>query len=82
MEDTYQGLLLTAKPLTSIEHHDIEARFAALLKRPVSLTEKVDERLIGGIRVEVAGRVYDGTVKGQLTHIRNTLLGGEEASDA
>jgi len=38
------------------------------------LEEVVDESLIGGLRVEIEGRVYDGTVKGQLARIREKLM--------
>ncbi len=77
-----RGLLLTAMPLTPQQHSDIEAKFSALLDTEVSLTECMDRKLIGGIRVELLGRVYDGSVQGQLRLMLKTLQDEEDVAHA
>ena len=37
------------------------------------LTEEVDPALIGGIVVEVGGKVYDGSVRTQLESLRKSI---------
>ncbi len=47
--------------------HLVEERFAKTLGDQVTLVPQVDKSLIGGLRVEIDGRVYDGTIKKRLT---------------
>ena len=42
----------------------------------VELTVDVDEALIGGLRTEIGGRLFDGSVKTQLKRIEDTLTKG------
>ena len=79
MDRTARGLLLTAKPLTDEEHRAVEQKFSNMLNLQVSLTECVHEELIGGVRVELLGRVYDGSVQAQLRHVLKTLQDEEDA---
>lgn len=78
--------VVVAEVTTAIELD--EALRAKLVKqistaigRPVSLRERVDESILGGIRINVAGRVLDGTVRSQLDSVRQALTierqGGE-----
>ncbi len=60
------GTLLTALPLTQEQHKEIEERFSAVLEQHVALEEKVDNSLIGGIRVELGGRIFDDSLKRKL----------------
>lgn len=41
---------------------------------PVRLESAVDERLIGGVVVELEGRVYDGSVRKRLEMIKDSIL--------
>ncbi len=78
MEKAARGLLYTAKPLTEEEHRAVEEKFAAVTGREVSLTECQCEELLGGIRVELLGRVYDGSVQAQLRHVLAVLQDKED----
>lgn len=47
----------------------------ALNSGSVEITEKVDERILGGIKVETEDGLYiDGTLQGRLTQLRNALV--------
>ena len=61
-----KGTLLTALPLTPKQHKEVEERFSSVLDQPVALEEKVDNTLIGGIRVELGGRIFDDSLKSKL----------------
>lgn len=50
--------------------------------RPVSLRERVDGSILGGIRINVAGRVLDGTVKSQLEGVRQALSTARQGGEA
>jgi F-type H+-transporting ATPase subunit delta len=44
------------------------------MKRQATLHQKVDESIIGGLIVRVQDRLFDGSVRTQLTTIRQRLL--------
>ena len=73
-----EGKLFSAKPLSADEIGRVERRFAELLKDKVHLTPETDASLLGGVRVEVGGRVYDGSLRLQLQEVLKTLQNGEE----
>lgn len=63
----------TAIPLTDELRSLLTERLTAALGRPVSLRERVDGSILGGIRINVAGRVLDGSLSSQLEAMRATL---------
>lgn len=62
-----KGFVYAPVSLTQEQIHHVEERFAQALKNDVQLVAQVDRSLIGGIRVEIDGRVYDGSIKKRLT---------------
>ncbi len=80
-----KGLLLTALPLTPEQQKMIESRFSAAMGEEVSLEVKLDESLLGGVRVELGGRVFDDSLKNQLRDVLTAYRPGgkkEEDQDA
>lgn len=74
-----EGLLYSAKSLSPAEHQAIEEAVGKALKKKVSLVERLEPSLIGGIKVAVAGKVYDGSLERKLAELRRSLLvGGHE----
>lgn len=71
----------TAIALTDSTRKLLIDKLTSALGRPVSLRERVDGSIIGGIRINVAGRVLDGSLLSQLDAMRatlsNALQGGE-----
>ena len=43
------------------------------MKREVLLEERIDTSLIGGLRLEIDGRVFDGSVKRHLERMRESM---------
>ncbi|MRS12203.1 MAG: ATP synthase F1 subunit delta [Actinobacteria bacterium] len=50
--------------------------------RPVTLRERVDGSILGGIRISIAGRVLDGTVTSQLDGVRQALVTARQGGEA
>ncbi len=71
------GKLLTALPLDADTLAQTEHHFAALLGEPVTLTQQIDPSLLGSIRVEIGGRVYDDSLRGHLQSLKQALLKGK-----
>jgi len=63
----------TAVPLTDELRASIASRLSAGLGRPVTLRERVDAAIVGGVVVRVAGRVLDGSLASQLDQVRAAL---------
>jgi len=84
--DRYQQLLDTelgrvrvtlrsASPLDAKQEADIVAVFARLTGKQVISRAVVDAELLGGVVVEVRGKVYDGSVRTQLNRVAKELSG-------
>jgi F-type H+-transporting ATPase subunit delta len=72
----------TAVPLTDALRASLTEKLATSLGRPVSLRERVDGSILGGIRINVAGRVLDGSLSSQLDAMRNTLATASQGGEA
>jgi len=66
---------VTAAPLTQGQQDRLAAALSAAAGATVELQAAVDPRLLGGVRVTMAGRIYDGTVRGRLQGLRRHLEG-------
>ena len=68
------GRVTSARPLT----RQLEAALKAAVKeitraREVLLTNKIDKSVLGGLKVETAGRVWDETLSRKLANLRETF---------
>jgi len=72
----------TAIPLTDALRASLTEKLAAALGRPVTLRERVDGSILGGIRINVAGRVLDGSLSSQLDAMRATLSNASQGGEA
>lgn len=64
-----------AKPLDSENRIRLEERLSEVVGGKIELDEKVDANLLGGIRIEIDGRVADGTLRARLNRLRSQLAG-------
>ena len=79
--------VVVAEVTTAIELDDalrakLVKQIAAAVGRPVTLRERVDGTILGGIRINVAGRVLDGTVSSQLDGVRQALTTARQGGEA
>jgi len=72
----------TAVPLTDALRASLTEKLAKSLGRPVTLRERVDGSILGGIRINVAGRVLDGSLSSQLDAMRTTLSNASQGGEA
>jgi F-type H+-transporting ATPase subunit delta len=72
----------TAVPLTDALRASLTEKLAAALGRPVTLRERMDRSILGGIRINVAGRVLDGSLSSQLDAMRTTLSNASQGGEA
>ncbi|MED4128309.1 F0F1 ATP synthase subunit delta [Shouchella miscanthi] len=73
-----EATVYSAKPISDSEKEQIAVVFAPKVgKRSLEVTNVVQEQLVGGIKVRIGDRVYDGSVKGQLDRLEKGILAGK-----
>jgi F-type H+-transporting ATPase subunit delta len=72
----------TAIALNDALRASLVEKLTATLGRPVTLRERVDSSILGGIRINVAGRVLDGSLSSQLDAMRQTLATVSQGGEA
>jgi len=71
-----EGLVYSAEKLSKEQLKDLEEAFAKRLGSKVSLSNVVDHRLLGGVKVAIDGKVFDGSLASKLEGLHRTLKGG------
>ncbi|MFA5844892.1 MAG: ATP synthase F1 subunit delta [Coriobacteriia bacterium] len=72
----------TAVELDAALREKVAQKVAAFVGHPVTLRERTDPSLIGGIRILVGGRVLDGSVSSMLDNVRSALCTAHQGGEA
>lgn len=70
-----RGEVITAYPLSEEEKKEIESVLKDYLKKEIILESKVDEGIIGGIKIRIGDLIFDGTLKTQLGKFKEIIKG-------
>lgn len=68
-----EGVAYSAIPLSKKELLSLEEAFTKKLGVRVVLKNRVDENLLGGVKVALDGKVYDGTLRSRLLDLQRKL---------
>lgn len=60
-------------PLNEAREAELADKLSAKLGEPVVINQKIDPQLIGGVKINVNGKLFDGSVKAQLAQMRTIL---------
>ncbi len=71
-----EGLVYSTKPLTKEEISALEKALETNLNSKVYLLNKIDHNLIGGVKIVLDGKIYDGSVSNKIDILRKKLLKG------
>lgn len=71
-----EGIVYSASKLEEKDIHRIELAFQKKLGKKVSLQNRVDEKILGGVKVALDGKVYDGSLRNRLLDLEKQLLAG------
>ncbi len=66
-------MAVTAVPLTPELEKKLRKRISEVTDKKIELTVRIDRSLIGGVRLEMDGKRYDGTVRSRLDAISRML---------
>lgn len=69
----YDGYVYSTYLLNQDEINKVENSISNLLNHKVELTNKIDESLIGGIKVAISDHVFDGSIKNKIEVMKNKL---------
>jgi F-type H+-transporting ATPase subunit delta len=65
--------LVTAAAIKSAELEDIKKKLETLTGKKVDINSQIDASLIGGAKARVGSVIYDGSIKNQLSKMRDQL---------
>jgi F-type H+-transporting ATPase subunit delta len=71
-----RALITSAAPLTAEQSETIVAALAQQTGRTVLAEQRVDAHLLGGVVVDIEGKVYDGSLRTQLEALATSIAGG------
>lgn len=69
-----RGVVYSATALSAVQMSRLKAKVESKLGHEVIFESRLDASLIGGLRVEVNGRVFDSSVKHHLEKMRETMM--------
>ena len=69
-----EGKIYTPYKLTDQQIQDIEKAISQKENKKVTLKVSIDPSLLGGIKVQIANRIYDGTIKNKVEMLKKELL--------
>ncbi|HEY7598913.1 MAG TPA: F0F1 ATP synthase subunit delta [Candidatus Limnocylindrales bacterium] len=69
-----EATAVSAVPLSDADLDQLRQRLATSYGSNIELRSEVDPALIGGIALRVGDRLIDGSVRGRLERLRNTLI--------
>ena len=69
-----EGTIYTPYKLTDQQIQDIEKAISKKENKKVILKLSIDSSLLGGIKVQIANRIYDGTIKNKVEMLKKELL--------
>lgn len=69
-----EGIAYSASKLAKEDLEELEKALGESLGKEIELENRVEPSLLGGIRVFVDGKVYDGTIETKLESLRKKLL--------
>jgi len=72
-----QGLVVSAAPLSADLQAQVQATLEKITGKNVVLSTKVDSSLIGGLIAKVGDLVLDGSIKTQLSGLKEAIKGSE-----
>ena len=69
-----EGIIYSVEPLNEKQINDIENKISKKENVRVELKNLIDKSLIGGLKVVISNRIYDGSIKFHLNRMKSTLL--------
>lgn len=69
-----RGVVYVASPMNASQRERLRQKLHERLGKEVLIEERIDPAIIGGLRLEVEGRVYDSSLQRHLERMREVML--------
>lgn len=74
-QGTAQAIVYSVRELSEAERQTVAETFAKKLgKQAVSIDNKIDPTLLGGLKVRIGNTIYDSSIKNKLNRIERNLV--------
>ncbi len=70
-----RGEVITAYPISEEEKRELEEILKNYLRKEVKLEPRIDEEVIGGVKIKIGDIVFDGSLRTQLIKFREIIKG-------
>ena len=71
-----EGIIYSTEKLSNEDIENVEKKFKEILSNDVELENQIDEKLIGGYKVVIEDKVFDGSIKNKLEFMKLSLKQG------
>ncbi len=76
IQNRLRAKVISAEPLDDSVREEITRKLSEITGKQVELTVETDSDLIGGMVAQVGSTIYDGSLRNQLSRIKEDLLKG------
>ena len=73
-EGVTRGQIKSASPISEQTKSDYEKKIGSALGKKIFLESSIDEKIMGGVRVEVGGWTFDDSLETHLSHLGDQLM--------
>jgi len=70
---TYRAQVASAKPLSDEQMKNISAKLESIAGHKLAVETEVDPKLLGGVVAKLGSKVYDGSIRAQLSRMEELL---------
>lgn len=75
VSDRAEAVVYSAVELSDEQKKAVCEKLGKVTKKQVEATYIIDESLIGGIKIEVEGKTFDGTIRHRLQEVKDVIMG-------
>ncbi len=75
LSSTTVAEIYSAVPLDDEQKKNICAKLGKVTGKNVEAIYTIDESLIGGVKIEVDGKTFDGSIKHRLSEVKDVIIG-------
>lgn len=76
-----EAVITTAHTLTEAQREDIRTKLKALTGHSIDIKEQIDPSIIGGVRIRVGDRQYNGSIAYQLEQLKRQFQQNQYIAD-
>lgn len=70
------GIVYSVNKLSNKQIERIQESLSTRLNCQVELTNSIDEKLLGGVKVTIEDKIFDGSIKNKLEKLKESLISG------